>query len=304
MDITVIICTYNRSYLLKNVLKSLSEQVVPESLKWEIIVVDNNSTDDTFKVVEDFDRSSSIPIKYVKEEKQGLSHARNRGIVESSGKYVAFTDDDAIADRNWVSALYETFQKYGCDCVGGRIYLKCNSSKPEWLTKDLWGFIGFLDHGDEVEVIDVTKKFLFGGNIALRKLIFDRVGYFSTGLGRKGSKLFGSEELELLTRMAEYDIKAVYQPKALVYHVIGHERLRKKYFRILHYKAGEQEAYLNSSQYERSIFAIPLFIIPQFFRSIFRYFKRPTLRMQMNIWWFLGFIKGRIRYKSRRIGSR
>lgn len=304
MDISIIICTYNRSHHLKNLLKSLYEQVIPENLKWEIIVVDNNSTDDTFKVVKGFGNDpNNIPIRYIKEEKQGLSHARNRGILESKGKYVAFTDDDAIADKNWVSALYETFQKYGCDCVGGRIYLKCNSSMPEWLTKDLWGFLGFLDHGDEAEIVDVTKKFLFGGNIAFRKSMFDKVGYFNTELGRKGSKLFGNEELELITRAAKYSIKAVYQPKALVYHVIGHERLKKKYFRILHYKEGEQEAYLNSFQYQRSILGIPLFIIPQFFRSIFRYFKRPTVRMQMNIWWFLGFINGRIRYKLRGIGN-
>ncbi len=130
MDISVIICTFNRSSHLRNVLKSLSEQVVDEKLIWEIVVVDNNSKDDTFEVIKSFHNSSYIPVRYVKEQKQGLSHARNRGIQESLGKYVAFTDDDAVVDKRWVSSLYETFQKYKCDCVGGKIYLKPAKQLP------------------------------------------------------------------------------------------------------------------------------------------------------------------------------
>src|SRR5208337_117373 len=121
MDLSVIICTYNRSGHLGNVLKSLSNQEFPHELQWEILVIDNNSSDNTFEVAGEFRSTSRVPVRYVKEEKQGLSHARNRGVVESKGKYVAFTDDDAITDCEWVNALYEAFQKYGCDCVGGKI---------------------------------------------------------------------------------------------------------------------------------------------------------------------------------------
>ena len=99
MDISVVICTYNRSRHLKNILNSLAEQEVPDDLVWEIVVIDNNSKDDTKDVVDEFTLKTPIPVKYFTEEKQGLSHARNRGIVESEGKYVAFTDDDAIAEK-------------------------------------------------------------------------------------------------------------------------------------------------------------------------------------------------------------
>ena len=138
MDISVIICTYNKSEQLMQILKSLSEQDVSEMLLWEIIVIDNNSSDDTFERVIDFRNSSSIPVRYVQEEKQGLSHARNRGITESKGRYVAFTDDDAIADERWVSSIYETFRDYKCDGVGGKIFLRPLKQLPKWLTKELW----------------------------------------------------------------------------------------------------------------------------------------------------------------------
>jgi glycosyltransferase involved in cell wall biosynthesis len=77
-------------------------QVATKGLRWEIIVVDNNSTDNTFNIVKEFKKNSKVPVKYVKEEKQGLSHARNRGIRESKGRHIAFIDDDALADCNWI----------------------------------------------------------------------------------------------------------------------------------------------------------------------------------------------------------
>ncbi len=292
MDISVIICTYNRSNHLRNVLRSLSEQVVPNNLEWEIVVVDNNSTDDTIEVVKDFGNDSSLPIKYIKEEKQGLSHARNRGILESKGKYVAFTDDDAITDRNWVTSLYEAFQKYGCDCVGGRIYLRFASEMPRWLKRELWGFFGFLDHGHRAfEVID---EHIFGGNMAFSKEILNKSGFFNPNRGRTATVLIGGEELELLKRVKSAGGKIIYQPAALVYHVIGSEKLKKQYFRKLHYYEGVISGKSFSEPIRRHITGIPLFIFSQFIRSVMNYFRNPALRMQMNIWWFLGFMRGRM----------
>jgi glycosyltransferase involved in cell wall biosynthesis len=297
MDISIIICTYNRSNHLKNILKSLSEQVMTEKLIWEIVVVDNNSKDDTFKVVKSFSNSSYIPVRYVKEEKQGLSHARNRGIMESDGKYVAFTDDDAIADRRWIASLWETFQNYRCDSVGGRIYLKPVKQLPKWLKRELWGFLGFLDYGDKTFYLD-RDRLPFGGNMAFSREIFERIGYFNPNFGRVGNTNYGSEEDELFLRFFESRAEAVYQPSAVVHHVIGSEKLRKGYFRKLHFLAGDMNGRFSTNKIGRNIFGISLFIIPQFFRSIIKYFQNPTLRAQMNVWWYLGFMRGSIsRYK-------
>jgi glycosyltransferase involved in cell wall biosynthesis len=298
MDFSVIICTYNKSNHLKQILNCLSKQVVSEKLLWEIVVVDNNSKDDTFEVVKSFINSSSIPVRYVTEEKQGLSHARNKGIIESCGKYVAFTDDDAIADRAWVTALYETFQNYKCDGVGGRIYLKPVKQLPKWLKSELWGFLGFLNYGDQPFYLD-KDHLPFGGNMAFLREIFGRMGYFNPNFGRVGNIPYGSEEDELFLRFFESGAEAVYQPRALVHHVIGADKLRKGYFRKLHYLAGKMKGRFSNDKIGRNVFGIPLFIFPQVLRSTVKYFHNPTLRTQMNVWWYIGFMRGNItRYKE------
>lgn len=299
MDISVVICTYNRSHHLRNVLKSLSKQIVPGNLEWEVVVVDNNSRDDTFEVVKDFSNTSYFPIRYVKEEKQGLSHARNRGIIESTGGYIAFTDDDAIADSRWVATIYNALNKYRCDCVGGKIYLKPEKDFPRWLTGDLLGFLGYLNYGDSVLTLDPERP-PFGGNIAFSRSVFERIGFFNPKYGRIGNENFGGEEYDLFIRILDAGGKGVYVPDAIIYHVIGKEKLRRRYFRNLHFKEGMLKGKSFDSE-GRSIKGIPLFIFPQIMRSLIRYLKNPTLRMQMNIWWYLGFMKGGMfRYNEER----
>jgi GT2 family glycosyltransferase len=222
-----------------------------------------------------------------------LSHARNRGIVESKGRYVAFTDDDAIAEKKWVASLHQGLMKYGCECVGGKIFLKTEKELPVWLNKELWGFLGYLDYGDDYLNFD-TDHYPFGGNMVFARKVFDRIGFFDPNYGRKGSIDFGGEEYELFTRFLASGGKGMYIPSAIVYHVIGPEKLQKQYFRKLHLRAGEQKALNESAEYKRTLYGIPLFIFSQLFRSIVKYILKPTMRMQMNVWWIIGFIRGRI----------
>lgn len=292
MDISVIICTYNRSCHLRNVLNSLSEQVLPDALKWEIIVVDNNSMDDTNKVVKSFANTSLIPVKYVKEERMGVSYARNRGIMESNGSYLAFIDDDAIAHDNWLAALYDAFQRYKCDCVGGKIYLRPVKKLPRWLRRDLWGFLAYLDYGDKP--FQIEAHYLYGPNMAVTKEVLNNVGLFNTELGRSGYIPTGGEETELVERIVKTCGKAYYQPDAKVDHLVEEYKMKKSYFRRLHYYEGLYRGKTYDGMIKRHIYGIPLFVFSQFFRSILRYLKTPTVRMQMNIWWFLGFMRGRI----------
>ena len=296
MDFSVIICTYNRSKSLSATLSSLNSQNLPDNFKWEVLVVDNNSTDNTKEVVDKFIEGSKLNLRYVKESKQGLSYARNKGIMGSKGKYVAFTDDDAIVDKQWIGGLYETFRRYGCDCVGGRIYLKPVKKLPRWLKKELWGFLGFLDYGDVA--FEIRDERLFGGNIAFSREILNKSGFFNTGYGRTGSIPIGGEEAELLNRILEMGVKAYYCPDAKVYHIIEGYKLQKKNFRRLHYYEGMTAGKFYDVKIKRQICGVPFFIFPQFLRSIMKYIKNPTLRMQMNIWWFLGFMKGKIKSRS------
>jgi glycosyltransferase involved in cell wall biosynthesis len=307
MELSIILCTYNRSNVLIRTLKSLQSQELPENFAWEVVVVDNNSTDDTPQRIREFAENSKLPIRYLKEEKQGLSHARNKGVTEARGRYVHFSEDDEIADKHLIREIYGTFESYKCDCVGGRIYLKLEDEMPRWLTRDIWGFLGYLDYGDNAIQMD-EQRYPFGGNMAFSKEVFNKIGLFNVDLGRKGNELFGGEEVDLFRRLLSAGGKGVYQPKALVYHIVNQSRLQKTYFRTLHYKEGMQRALFDGRVYQRSLRGIPLFIFPQFLGSIRNYIsaifshgRNNSFRKEMNICWFIGYMRGKVnKYKESR----
>src|SRR3990172_1518395 len=227
VKISVVVCTYNRSGLLKDVVRSLQEQDFEGDS--EIIIVDNNSTDNTKNVVEELSTTSPIPIRYFFENKQGLSHARNRGIDEAHGEIVAFIDDDAVAERQWLSSLISAYDDPRVACVGGQIKLLWLSERPEWLVPSMETSLGRLDYGDTIKELKYPQT-PFGGNISFRKNIFDRVKKFSTDLGRDAKTLLSNEELELCARLVEEGWIIKYVPNAVIHHKVAPERLEKLWF--------------------------------------------------------------------------
>jgi len=141
---SVIICTYNRSALLRGSVLSVLNQDFPSD-QYEMIVVDNNSADDTEKVVKELALSSSVRIEYVFEKNQGLSHARNAGIRKAKGEIIVFTDDDIEAERSWLCELISAFDSPDVACAGGPIRPVWSGERPTWLT-DEW--VGYLTVGD------------------------------------------------------------------------------------------------------------------------------------------------------------
>ena len=134
MKISVVVCTYNRSEYLRRMLMSLREALIPEHLSCEIILVDNHSTDNTKYVFEEIARPHRSNWKYVFEEKEGISHARNRGVREAKGEIIAFTDDDVIVDKYWIQNICKAFEENSdVVCVGGKILPIWEIPKPEWL---------------------------------------------------------------------------------------------------------------------------------------------------------------------------
>ena len=121
MDISVVLATYNRASSLQVTLESLLALVSPAGLSWELLVVDNNSTDLTRLNVEKFAAIAKFPVRYVFERKQGRSAALNTGIVDARGEIVAFTDDDVILHRDWLVNLNRTFDEFDCAAVAGRV---------------------------------------------------------------------------------------------------------------------------------------------------------------------------------------
>ena len=149
MKATVAICTHNRAADVKEALLSLLQQSFNGS--YEVIVVDNRSTDHTKETVQEFQRMVDIPIIYLYEERLGLSVARNRAIREASGEYVLFLDDDAIASKEWIGGIVDLFDHDSrIGCVGGKIEPAWEGSAPQWLPAENRTLYTILDYSDEI----------------------------------------------------------------------------------------------------------------------------------------------------------
>jgi len=211
--ISVIICTYNRSNSLRNTLKSLQEMSVPTNLRWELIVVDNNSKDDTREVVKDCAVTSGLNIKYVFEGKQGLSHARNRSIAEAKGDILAFTDDDCIVSGSWVQSIFKEFKADPeISVIGGRVELYNPNDRPV-TTRTCKERVRFSVPGQFVNL-------MAGCNMAVGRQIFAEVGMFDPDFGA-GAMFLSSEDSDFLYRAYKNNLKIVYSPDVLVYHNHG-----------------------------------------------------------------------------------
>lgn len=242
--ISVVVCTFNRCESLRDTLSRLREQVLKEGLGLEIVVVDNNSSDRTWQVVEEAAKDSPWPMRYVFEKTQGLSHARNRGIREAHGEFVAFTDDDVLPDRGWIQSLREAFVSHGADCAGGKILPMWTRVPPDWcmaeeIRPQLWAILALLDRGEKMLVADTTNgSFLFGANMAFRKRVFEEVGFFNPDLGRSGENILSGDDTEMLRRVLISRKRVVYSPQAIVYHKVPPERLHLGYLRRWKFNVG------------------------------------------------------------------
>jgi glycosyltransferase involved in cell wall biosynthesis len=228
--ITVVLCTYNRARILAKALESVATQAMPQSVGWETLVVDNNSTDDTPHVVEDFQRRYPERIRYLFEPQQGLSYARNAGIREARGDILAFIDDDETADPRWLENLTANLHSGEWAGAGGRVLTQWNGPRPPWLALDssfTLGPLGFFDPGTEEGQITLPPV---GGNMAFRREVFEIHGGFRTDLGRSGSSLMSCEEIEFGRRLMAAGQRLRYEPSAITYQATDERHLRKKYF--------------------------------------------------------------------------
>ena len=289
--ISVIVCTYNRSQSLGKTLASLSQLSAPSGTSSELIVVDNNSTDDTAELVKAFAAASRFSVQYVFEIKQGLSHARNAGISAARGDLLAFTDDDVTIDSRWLCELHGIFDQFGCMGVGGRIVPVWTGQRPSWLELvfshplrsdiRLCGPLVSFDHGQEPCELHVLP---FGANMAFKKAAFEKHGRFRTDLGR-GSSLMLGEDSEFGARLLRAGDKLVYAPGAVVYHPVPETRLRRAYF---------QSHYFNSGRYMVRVNGLPENAILWF--GVPRYLVRSLLSQACN-WLFTFDSPRRFRHK-------
>jgi glycosyltransferase involved in cell wall biosynthesis len=249
--VSIVICTYNRAKSLKNTLDSIMTMSVPEDLSWEIIVVDNNSSDNTKEIVEDFKIKTRLNVAYAFEEKRGLSNARNSGIREAKGEIIVFIDDDVIVDREWMGEIFKIVnsgKEYGMIFGQTRVYSPdlCRLSTKE------------VDHEETFEMPCSPWAVGNGNNMLIKRSTLDILGYFDISLGA-GTKIGSAEDTDYVHRVLRSGMKIIYSPDLIVYHNHG-KILPEEINRIRYNYAKGRGAFYCKYILRNDVFAFKLFI--------------------------------------------
>ena len=231
MNASIIVCTYNRADTLRTTLSLLSRQTFSDGIL-DIVVVDNNSSDNTKVVVDEVRANSSIEIFYVSEPEQGLSKARNTGIVAARGEVVIFIDDDAYPQKSdWAQRLVSAYADTTVGSAGGDAEpVWPPQGRPPWLHDKLLNYLGIVTFYHAVLTDLHYPDYPYGVNVSYRKDIVAGTGGFSTKVGRVGTQLLSGEEIELCRRIEEQNYRVVYVPDAVVKHLMAPERLTQEWF--------------------------------------------------------------------------
>lgn len=292
---TVALCTHNHADRLVRTLADLNTLKQPEA-GWEFLVIDNGCVDDTPKLLTRHVWPVGWQVRVVREVKLGLSNARNRAIVEARGDYVIFMDDDETADPDWLCAYERLIRAKEPDAFGSRIQVLYEDQRPAWLTDELSAFLGELNRAEDiVRLVDPYTSFN-GGNFGIRKAVCDQIGLFDDMLGRKGRVNTGGEEVDFYRRLLANGLKVWWTPEAIIHHRIQASKLKRSYFLDLHYRQGRVEGTRTRGKASR---IPPLYLYGQLLRagsSAWRVYlengRNATLRKEMNLLYFLGYLRG------------
>jgi len=215
MKISLIIPTYNRAGLLDLLLKDLEQQTLSRDL-FEVLVVDNASTDDTAHIAKRAIENNRLDIRYISENRRGLHYARNTGALEATNEILVFTDDDIYLSRQWLSVIRETFARdSSIDCVGGKIQVLWDRPPPGWIG-EYEALLGNLDHGSKERVLK-NGEYIYGPNFSIKKTVLLEMGGFNPD--QTGDIVYGDGEIGLCIKLWKYGKIIYWQPQAGVKHL-------------------------------------------------------------------------------------
>lgn len=229
--------------------------------EYELIVVDNNSTDRTRQVCEEAFGRISYPTKYVFEGRQGLSVARNRGVAEASGDVIIFTDDDAKLPSDWLQSYCDTYARFGADAVYGRIWVDWARGQPSWYSDHFGPMFVRLDYGSAPLVIQDLHHEFFGKNFSVRKQLLLELGGFDEKLGRIGNRLFLGEETRIYRGLISGGYKVVYSPQIQVGHMLKDYEYTEEHCWKHIRDATLSEYYMMQISDSRKVFGRPLYAL-------------------------------------------
>lgn len=255
-EVSVIIPTYNRSALLRDAVNSVLAQDGPTPV--EIIVVDNNSKDDTAAVVQSLMDEHPGRLSYILETEQGNAYARNRGVKTARAPVIAFIDDDVTVESNWLTSLKNSLDSRAeLSFVGGKVLPQWTTTPPSWLTPEHWSPLAVLDYGpDELIIGGNSPRGLLTANIAFRRSVFAEVGSFSPHLQRVKNAIGSMEDTEFLLRVCRSGKQGMYLPDMVARAPVDSERLSKEYHRRWHTGHGHFYAVMRDPEWERSNFRL------------------------------------------------
>ena len=295
---TVAMCTHNHADRLERTLADLP-RVRPPQRPWELLVVDNGSTDVTPQRLGEHVWPAGWQVRIVREDRLGLSNARNRAVAEARGEYIVFFDDDETADPDWLCAFERLIEAHKPDAFGGRIRVLFEDERPRWLADELLAFIGEINRAETVSRLTEADGSFYGGNFGFRRSVVAQVGGFDAQLGRKGRVNIGGEEVDFYHRLLAAGLQVWWTPEAVIHHRIQAVKLRRGYFLDLHYRAGRVHGAL--ARGDRSTMP-PRYLVPQFARACMRALAQRwregsdrSLRLEMNVTYFLGYALGWMR---------
>jgi glycosyltransferase involved in cell wall biosynthesis len=303
-EVSVVVATYNRYEILPGTIESLINQ--DGETAYELIVVDNNSTDDTRNVINKLrEKPGYEKLTYLFEEKQGVSHARNKGIAAARASIIAFTDDDIRPAKNWVSSIKKAFEKFPeADCIGGKVLPHPDTKFPAWLTDKYWTPLALLDLGNEPLKLNVHKGAgLVAANLAVRASAFKDVGLFHPQLQRVKDSVGSMEDHEFQLRLSAAKKRLMYVPELVVYAHVLEERLDKDYHRRWYCGHGHFYAVMRDEEFETSklrLFDVPSHLYRRTCSNAFdwlrhRLTKKSDLEFQreLEMHFFRGFFRKR-----------
>lgn len=298
--ITLAACTYNRAYRLESFVTRL--RGLECQIPFEVLIVNNNSSDNTQAVLESLRDQDGAPLRLVTEMAQGIVPARNRAVEESlASEYLVFLDDDEMPDSDFLIAAVDALSREGADCVGGKVRV-CFSpyERPAWLRDELLGFLAEVNYGEAPFWIEDSSTPVWTANIGYRTALFRDGLRFDHRYNRAGKGVGGGEDVMMFEALLQRGAKIRYRPDMVVDHFIEKWRLCREYFLKLHYTSGRKHGLFSEDEYPRTICGVPPFMLGQAARHLGKTLNMAVtrnpgvIRQAMNGAYALGMIAGRV----------
>jgi glycosyltransferase involved in cell wall biosynthesis len=273
VKITVVICTWNRSKLLKQTLERICGLACPSNIDWELLVVNNCCNDDTDEIVDKL--TANLPIRLIHQPIPGLSNARNKAVEKAKGDYIVWIDDDVLVDRNWLVAYVNAFIKYPEAAVfGGPIEPCFEGAPPDWLINNWSCFThayAIRDFGDKYIALQVEGNLLpYGANFAIR-MSEQRRFLYNPEFGLKKTEIKLDEESQVIKSILEHGFPGWWVPEARVKHWLPQARQSLDYLKRYYFGVGRTLKMYSQLEKCPQIFGHPRWLIRQAIKVPFAY---------------------------------